>query len=317
VNAAYYDLSDVAPGIDTRQSRVLPIASVDSGLIFERDTSLAGRPVTQTLEPRLYYLWIPYKDQSTIPLFDTSIADFNYAQIFSENYYLGWDRISNANQLTAAVTSRIIIPSTGQEVIRALVGQRYYFTPQLVQLNPQTPLRTGSTSPILLAASGLVYPKWYTDVAAQLAPNNLQAERMNVGIRYQPALNKVLNFGYRYTSSQIVVPAIHQVGVSGQWPLGAGIYGVGRFNYDIEGRKPAEMLGGIEYNAGCWIVRVVGQSFPTSSVSRTNAVFLQFEFDGFAKFGSNPLEALRRNIPGYTRLNTTGDPNRASFDYFD
>jgi LPS-assembly protein len=317
MNATYYDLSDVAPGTPTSQSRVLPIATVDSGLIFERETTLAGRPILQTLEPRLYYVWIPYKDQSQIPLFDTSVADLNYAQIFTENYYLGWDRISNANQLTAAVSTRIIVPTTGQEAFRALVGQRYYFTPQQVQLNPQTPLRTGSASPLLLAATGLVYPSWYADVAAQLASNNLQAERLNVGIRYQPGLNRLLNFSYRFTSSQIVTPEIHQIGVSGQWPLGGGFYGVGRFNYDLQGGQATELLGGIEYNAGCWILRVVGQSFPTSSVSRTNAVFVQFEFDGFSRIGSNPLEALRRNVPGYTPLNRRPDPNRPTFDYFE
>ena len=317
VNATYYDLSNVAPDVPTSQSRVLPIATVDSGLIFERNTTLAGRPILQTLEPRLYYVWIPYKDQSQIPLFDTSVADLNYAQIFTENYYLGWDRISNANQLTAAASTRIIVPTTGQEAFRALVGQRYYFTPQQVQLNPQTPLRTGSASPLLLAATGLVYPSWYADVAAQLASNNLQAERFNVGIRYQPGVNRLLNFSYRFTSAQLVTPEIHQVGVSGQWPLGAGFYGVGRFNYDLQGGQTTELLGGIEYNAGCWILRVVGQSFPTSSTSRTTAVFVQIEFDGFSRIGSNPLEALRRNVPGYTPLNRRPDPNRPTFDYFE
>jgi LPS-assembly protein len=92
---------------------------------------------------------------------------------------------------------------------------------------------------------------------------------------------------------------------------------VGRFNYDLQGGQATELLGGIEYNAGCWILRVVGQSFPTSSVSRTNAVFVQIEFDGFSRIGSNPLEALRRNVPGYTPLNQRPDPNRPTFDYFE
>jgi LPS-assembly protein len=316
VTATYYDLDRVTD-VPSTQSRVLPIASIDSGLIFERDTTLAGRLVTQTLEPRLYYLYVPFRDQSQIPLFDSSVADFNYAQIFSENAYLGYDRISNANQITAAVSTRVIVPTTGQEVFRALIGQRYYFSEQRVQLNAQTPLRTGSTSPILLAASGLVYPNWYADVAAQLASDNLQAERFNVGVRYQPAPNKVFNVGYRFTSAEIVSPEIHQVAISGQWPIGRGFYAVGRFTYDIEGGRPAERLGGIEYNAGCWILRAVAQAFPTATTTTTTVFFLQLEFDGFSRIGSNPLEALRRNIPGYTPLNRRSDPNRPTFDYFE
>ena len=316
LNFTSYVLDGVAPGQPTTQTRTLPIASVDAGLIFERDTSLGGRPVLQTLEPRAYYLYVPYRNQNNIPLFDTTTADLNFAQIFAENYYSGWDRISNANQITLAVTSRLIVPSTGQEALRGLLGQVFYFNDQQVQLNPQTPLRTGSTSPYLVGLSGIIWPGWSTEFAAQLASETFRAERLNFGIRYQPALNKVVNLGYRFTDQQIVSPSIHQINVSAQWPLGAGFYAVGRFNWDLQASQPVERLAGIEYNAGCWIVRAVAQAFPTSAGQTTTNFFLQLEFDGFSKIGANPLEALRRSIPGYTRLNQN-DPNRQQFDYFD
>ncbi len=142
VSATYYNLKNVLPGLPTDPTRVLPIASLDSGLFFDRDAQWFGQDFIHTLEPRVYYLWVPYRNQNDLPIFDTSVPDFNAAQLFSENYYVGQDRISNANQVTVAATSRLLRPDNGQEAVRAFVGQRFYFTEQKVQLDPQTPLRT-------------------------------------------------------------------------------------------------------------------------------------------------------------------------------
>src|SRR3979490_2248531 len=134
------------PAFPNSISRTLPIFSLDSGLIYERETNALGQAVVQTLEPRFYYVNIPFREQNEIPLFDTAIADFNYAQIFSENMFSGGDRINDARQLTAAVTSRMLLPSSGQEVLLGTVGKRYYFRDQRVTLNPSDTPRTYNAS---------------------------------------------------------------------------------------------------------------------------------------------------------------------------
>lgn len=289
-----------------KPSRGLPIASVDGGLFYERDTTAFGRDFLQTLEPRAYYLYVPYRDQNDIPLFDTSVADFNYAQIFSENFYSGPDRISDANQLTLAVTSRLILPANGQEILRGILGQRYYFQDQRVPLTPGGPTREGVSSPFIVGLFGRIARDWTADATVQyaFAENTTEdgLQRANVGVRYSPAIQQIVNLGYRYTAPGIggVTDEIRQVDFSFQWPLGSGVSAVGRYNYDLEGGQATEVLGGLEYNAGCWIVRAVAQSFVTATDTRTNVFFLQLELNGFSRFGSNPLEALRRNIPGYS-----------------
>ncbi len=297
------------PLIPSSQSRGLPLASLDTGLFFEKDTKAFGRDFLQTLEPRAYYLYVPYRDQSNIPLFDTAVADFNYSQIFAENYYSGIDRISDANQLTLAMTSRLILPSTGQEILRGIIGQRYYVDKtQQVTLNSTTPPREGYGSPLILGLAGRISENWTADATVQYAMGGNQAEdgfqRANIGARFSPELSKVINMAYRYTAPGLggTSNEIRQVDVSAQWPMGGGFYLVGRFNYDLVGGQPTEILGGVEYNAGCWIIRAVVHSFSTAVDTKTNLFFLQLELNGFSRFGSNPLEALRRNIPGYAPL---------------
>ncbi|MCX7892918.1 MAG: LPS-assembly protein LptD [Burkholderiales bacterium] len=317
VNATYYSLDRVTPGLPTSPTRVLPIASVDAGAVFEREMQFGGREVIQTLEPRAYYLYVPYKDQRQLPVFDTSRADFNYAQIFSENAYLGWDRIMNANQVTLALTSRLIVPETGQEALRGVVGQIFYFQDQAVPLLGVAP-QAASRSPYLLGLGGIVWPNVFAEAIGVFDPDSLRAQRLNAGIRYQPAINKVLNLGYRFTDAAITPPTgIRQVDVSGQWPIYGGVYAVARLNWDLNADKPVERLLGMEYNAGCWALRAVWQAFPNSAGQDTNVFFLQLELGGLASIGSNPFEILRRNIPGYTRFNQAPDPLRQQFDYFD
>lgn len=294
-------------------SRVLPIGSVDSGLFFERDVRLWGQSFANTLEPRLYYLYVPYRNQQNIPVFDTAAADFNYAQIFSENYFVGGDRISDANQLTFAVTSRLVRTDTGQETLRGLIGQRFHFADRRVNLSSGSQARTDRVSSLLLGLSGEVYHRVVAESTVQLDSQDFRPERFNTGVRYQPELGKVLNLGYRFTTAALnpnppatgVVREIRQIDVSGQWPIGGRWYLVGRYNYSIPDRTATEALVGLEYNGGCWIVRTVGQRFATATNTTTNLFFVQLELNGFSRIGSNPLEPLRRNIPGYSMLGRT------------
>ena len=295
VHATTYSLQQQQPGTPDSFNRTLPIFSVDSGVTFERDMQWKDSNFTQTLEPRLYYVYIPNRDQSKIPIFDTAQADFSFAQIFSENRYVGKDRIGDANQLTAAATSRLIDPETGVELVRGMLGQRYYFADQFVTLPGEAP-RTTRKADLLAAVTGLVAPKTYIDTGWQYNANDARTERMNVMARYQPEIGKVLNAGYRYTRDQL-----DQVDISGQWPFSGGWTAVGRYNFSIRDNRVIEVVAGFEYNAGCWAVRGLLQRLSTTAQSETTSFFIQLELSGFSNIGSNPAEVLRRTVPGYSR----------------
>ncbi|HEX8989088.1 MAG TPA: LPS assembly protein LptD [Rhodocyclaceae bacterium] len=297
VSVTQYSLNRQGDGVPAQQTRTVPIFSLDSSVAFERDADYFGRNMTQTLEPRLYYLYVPYRDQSKNPVFDSGVTDFNFAQIFSENRYSGGDRIGDANQLTAAVTSRLIDPTSGVERVRGVVGQRYYFSDQRVTLPGETP-RTGRTADFLAAVSGIVMPKTYIDTGWQYNPRDKLTERLNVAARYQPEIGKVVNAGYRYTRD-----LLGQIDVSAQWPLGGGWHAVGRYNYSTKDKQLIQTLGGLEYDAGCWIARVVVQSIATQTQRATTSLFLQLELNGFSRIGSNPLDILRRSVQGYNPVN--------------
>ncbi len=326
VNATYYNLSGQAIGTPSSISRTLPIVSVDAGMNFERSSNWFGRDYTQTLEPRLFYLNIPYKDQSKIPIFDTGSADFNFAQIFSENQFSGWDRINNANQLTAAMTSRLLEPSSGNEIMRAMLGQRFYFEKNKVTLPNAAPgYGRWDRSDFLAAFSGQILPKVYADAAWQYNLADRQVERYSMGARYQPEPGKVLNATYRYNRNPNTY--YDQVDVSGQWPIGGGWHAVGRVNYSFkdsttnpatgvttvsQGGRIVESLAGLEYNGGCWVVRGVVQRLALTQEDSSTAFFIQLELNDFSRIGSNPLNLLKRNIQGYGLINAPADDSAFS-----
>jgi LPS-assembly protein len=304
LHATYYSLDNAAPGSPDTITRVLPIWSLDGGLVFERDTQAFGQGVTQTLEPRLFYVYIPFRDQNQIPLFDTAVADFNYAQIFNENQFSGGDRINDANQLTAAVTSRLLLPSNGQEVMRGTFGQRYYFRDQQVTLNPTDVPRTYKASNLLAALSGRLSQSWSMDAGTEYDQRDYRTERLTLAARYRPEGLKTLNLSYRYLSGDITQTGpTKQIDISAQWPIYARWYGVGRFNYSLQDSRIVEVIGGLEYGAGCWTTRIVAQKFALTAGSSSTSIFLQLELNGFSRLGSNPLEALKRSVPGYQQIN--------------
>jgi len=291
-------------------SRTLPIFSIDSNLVFERDSRWLDVDYIQTLEPRLYYVNIPYKDQSKIPIFDTALSDFNFAQIFAENRYSGFDRINDANQLTAAVTTRFLDANTGVERFKAMLGQRYYFKPQRVMIPGET-ARQDDFSNVVAAATGLILPKTYADVALEYNYRDSVFERFSAGARYQPDFGKVLSASYRYTRDALTgLPTVDQVDIAGQWPIANGWFAVGRYNWSLKDSQLLEAIGGLEYNAGCWAVRGVVQRLEAVSGTPNTTVFLQLELNDFVSIGSNPLGLLRRTIPGYGKINEL--PNSGS-----
>ena len=305
VHATSWSLNRQGADVPDSLSRTLPVFSVDAGMTFERPLDWFGKNFTQTLEPRLFYLNVPYQDQSKVPVFDSALADFNFAQIFAENQFTGQDRFNDANQLTAALTSRLIAPDSGREVMRAMIGQRYYFSNQQVTLNnTDAEKRNWTKSDLLAAFSGEVGPRLYADAALQYNVEQARSERMTLGGRYLPEPGKVFNAAYRFNRDQI-----KQVDFSGQWPIGGGWYAVGRMNYSLKEQQPIQNIAGFEYNGGCWVLRIVGQRLATTSGTASTAFFVQLELNDFSRIGSNPLDVLKRNIQGYGLINQpTADP---------
>lgn len=287
-------------------NRSAPIASIDAGLIFEREAQFFGSDFIQTLEPRLYYLNVPDRDQDDIPLFDTSRFDFGFAQIFSENRYAGGDRIADANDLTAAVTTRLIDPATGGERIRMLVGQRYYFDGQSVRLNEAEPFRTSRHADVLGGVSGRLSRTTSVESLLQYSPDQSETERFNAAVRYQPELRKALNLSYRYARS---LPGsdgtlgLRDVGLSAQWPLSGQWYGVTRMTHSLKEDRLTEALGGLEYDGGCWVFRVAMHRFAIDSNETNRAFFVQLELNDLASIGSSPLSLIKRSVPGYGKIN--------------
>lgn len=306
VHLRQYDLDRPTPAVPERTPSVaIPITSLDAGLIFERDWQAFGTPFVQTLEPRAFYTYIPFHAQSALPVFDTALDDFNFTQLFTENRFVGNDRIGDANQLALAVTSRLLDPETGAERLRVGVGQRISFAEQRVTLGE--PPRPAGRSDVLVGVEGRLSDTWSVLGLMQYNFDDARFDRFNAGLRYTPAPGRVLNLTYRYSRELIDqsggLPLLKQIDVSGQWPVSANWTVVGRFNYSLPDHKALEAVAGVEYNGDCWVLRVVGQRLTTTTQQTTNSVFVQLELNGLARVGTSPLELLRRSVPGYMRTN--------------
>ncbi len=295
-------------------SRVVPTFSLDSGLVFEREASYFGRAFLQTLEPRLYYVATPFRDQSLLPNYDSGANDFNFATIFTENAFVGNDRISDNSLVTFGLTTRLLDPQTGAEAARFGVAQRFRFSDQNVTLPGGAP-ETAGFSDILLGATVNWSPKWTVDSTVQFNPRTEQSTRATLGARYSPGNYRVVSAAYRFQRD-----ASEQIDIGSQWPLndlwgdrgqelGVGRgqgdgrwYSVGRLNYSLADQKLVDAVVGLEYDAGCWLGRIVLQQLQTGVSTPTSSILFQLEFVGFARVGSNPLKTLKDNIPRYQYL---------------
>lgn len=294
-HTSYYALDDSAPKRNI--SRNLPIFSLDSSIAFDRLFDFAGEHYIQTLEPRAYYVYAPYRNQNTIPVFDSSQLDFSYAQMFTENQFIGGDRINDANQLTLAVTSRFIETDSGLERLQVTLGQRYYFSAQEVTLPGVTPRTTNATD-LLAAIGGQITRDWRIETAWQFDTQNGTTIRQNIGASYRPGPGRSLNFGYRFIDQ-----TTEQIDLSGQWPLAPRWYGMFRYNYSFQDDRLVEGLAGLEYNGGCWAARGVFQRLATKESQSTDAFFIQLELSGMGRIGANPLDVLKQSVPGYRTSN--------------
>ncbi|NOT98042.1 MAG: LPS-assembly protein LptD [Sideroxydans sp.] len=276
--------------------RNLPILSIDSGVALERTGQLAGIDYAQTLEPRLFYVYVPYKDQSLLPNFDSAQADFNFTQMFTENRFFGSDRVGDSNQLTAAVTSRWLAQDTGAERLKIIAGQRFNFNNP--QVNLVTPTTSSSKSDILLSASGQMTRAWSLDSELQYDPNQSHIQRYNLATHYRPEAGKTLNVGYRFTRN-----LLRQADISTQWPLFGRWHALAKWNYSLQDARILEAIAGLEYNQSCWTLRLVAQRFATATQQTNTSLFVQLELNDLLRMGSDPLTLLKQSVPGYTKLN--------------
>ncbi len=297
-----YDLERAAPDAPTTPAVAIPWFSVDSGLVFERQMRWFGEGYTQTLEPRLFYVRVPYHNQDNVPLFDTALADFNYPQLFTENRFVGGDRFGDANQATLAFTTRFL-QADGKERFRATLGQRFYFEEERVALAPGSTLRLASESDVLASVGGRATEAFSFDATTQYNPYKSRAERYGLALRYSPEIAKVVNFSYRFQRD-----ILRQLDLSGQWPVAQGWYAVGRYNYSFLDRRLLEGLAGAEYNAGCWVFRFVVQRLQAAADVTNTAIIFQLEFTGVGQIGTaDATQLLRRDVPGYSVINRS-DP---------
>ena len=277
-------------------SRTLPILSVDSGMVLEREWNWFGSEYVQLLEPRAFYVRIPYKDQDMLPNFDSAQADFSFTQMFTENRFFGSDRVGDANHVTLAMTSRLLEQRNGMERLKVMLGERFSFSsPKVNLVAPTTAL---NKSDILLAAAGRVTDAWSLDSEFQFDPNQSHTQRYNIATHYRPEAGKALNLGYRFMRN-----ALRQVDVSTQWPLFKRWHGVGRWNYSLQDARILEVIAGLEYNQSCWTLRLVAQRFATATQQSNIGFFVQLELNDMVKMGSDPLSLFKQSIPGYTKLN--------------
>jgi LPS-assembly protein len=306
VHHTQYQLNNIASNLDSPH-RTLPIFSLDSGLYFDRDISFSGESFTQTIEPRAYYLYIPRKNQSDIPIFDTSETDLNFTSLFAENQFAGNDRINDARLLSFGLTTRFI-DSDGAQRISASLGQRYYYADQVVTLPGQS-TRERNSSDIIAGFTAYLKSDFSINAFWQYNTEEDKSARTTITSRYTPEPGKALNLSYSYREN-----LLDQFDVSGQWPLGKSWYGISRINYSFRDSRIIESLAGLEYDAGCWQARGVMQRVsPATSDDANYSLFFQLELGGLASIGANPMNVIKRNIPGYVSSSRIPDSSQQPY----
>jgi LPS-assembly protein len=313
--ATQYQLDNTLPGEDRSPSRVVPIASFDTGLMFEREAGSRNQRRI-SLEPRVMYLYVPYRNQDQLPLFDTGLPDLDPVELFRNNRYVGADRVGDANQVSVGVTSRLLDAGNGRQFLTATLGQIYYITNPRVFLPDQivdgqrVPLevpRTDHRSDFVAQLALTAFQDWSADIGLQWNPESSQTERSHVNIQYKPSGQSVINVGYRYQRS-----VLEQAEVSSSWPVSDAWNIFVRGIYSLKDHKPLERFAGFEYRACCWRVRLGGRSFvSTRSGSSDTGVYLQLELTGLASVGSESDSFLTTAIRGYVPADSPTQKPRA------
>jgi LPS-assembly protein len=289
-----YRLENTVPGQDDDPTRSLPISSLDTGLVFERAMRGSERRI-QTLEPRLLYVNVPFREQGGLPVFDTIVPDLNLVQLFRRNRFLGVDRIGDTDQVSFGVTSRILDAASGRELVSATVGQTRYLSDRQVTLPGGTP-GTTETSDYVAEVRFLLYEHLNFDFGHQWGTTDNGTTQSEARLQYRPAGNKILNLAYRYQRD-----SLEQGDVSWSWPIGKQWNFVGRYNYSFRDEEMLEQFFGLEYESCCWGLRLVSRRhISTRDGTRDSSIGLQLVLKGMASVGTAADRLLERGILGYS-----------------
>lgn len=339
LSAKSYQISNQPAGFANNIQRVIPMLSIDSGLYFDRHTQWKNHNYQQTLEPRLFYLYVPYRNQDMIPVFDSALIPFSYDSLFLTNRFSGYDRIGDANQIALALTTRFLDEASGAEKFRASIGELFYFRDRKVGLcgsvdsivnsslgatcyTPDTlagmTSLTETTSPIAAQMRYSFSEHWNTTANVAWDPNTGQTISGNLNLQYQPTTNRVFNINYNYLrfgdmitdTAFSVAPNSHrndlnQGGFSLGWPVGEHWAAVGGWNYNFGRSYFQTYFYGLQYDSCCWSMRVIaGRTFSSLNENGNpyfnNTVYLQWQLKGLGTVGNgDPSNLLLNNIPGY------------------
>jgi LPS-assembly protein len=288
-----YDLSNTVPGAATELTRSVPIASVDTGLILER--AMNGSNRIQTVEPRLLYVSIPYRNQDDLPIFDTITPDLNLVQLYRKNRFLGLDRIGDTEQVSIGVTTRVLDLDTGRELVTATIGQTRYFGDRNVTL-PDVPASTLERSDYIAQIRFLLWKNANFGLGHQWGTGDNGTTRSEARFQYRPAGNKILNVAYRYRRD-----FVEQGDISVSWPIASNWNFVGRYNYSFRDQEALEQFYGLEYESCCWGVRLVTRRFiSTRDGTQDSSIGLQLVLKGMTSVGTAADKMLVRGILGYS-----------------
>ncbi len=336
LNAAHYQSDDPLASGSRRAGRTIPTLSLDSAWTFERSTRLFERDMTQTLEPRLLYVRTPWRDLAELPNFDSARLDLNAHSLFSPNAFSGIDWVSEAEQVTAGLSSRYLDAGNGAQLASVGIAQRYVLSEP--QAAPDARQVAKGYSDLYLLGTLNTVPNWSFDSALQYSPESRQVQRSISSMTYSPGPFRTASLSYRLQRG-----ASEQLALGWQWPIrgplpglfdeavtaavtpaqaavaqaraaGPGgsssssasctgtLYGVGRLDYSVVERRVSGAVVGFEYDAGCWIGRVVALRQSTGATAATTRLMFQLELVGLSRLGSNPLGVLKDNVPGYMLL---------------
>ena len=289
-----YSLQDTAPGADDTPGRVAPIASIDAGAVFERSV---GDGYMMTLEPRALYAYVPFRGQNDIPVFDTIRPDLNLIQLYRTNQFIGLDRLSDTNQISIGVTSRVFGFADGRELITATIGQTLFFEGSEVVLPGELPVDDNSTD-YIAELDVSIWEKWSIDARYQYDTDTNSSARTSLRVRYRPENNAAINIAYRYARD-----SLEQTDFSFSYPIGSEWTIIGRYNWSIPDSKALDRLLGVEYSGCCWGISLLSRRTVARSTGDTDSSFaLQFSLKGFSNFGSRTASELQRDILSGTRF---------------
>ena len=301
-NLRHYDLDDAST---SQKSLAIPTVSLDSGLYLDRPFKLSGYNFTQTLEPRIFYTYTPYEDQSDIPYFDTSLNELNTTTIFQENQFSGKDRVMDTNAITTALTTRVIDDS-GYDWMLLTMGQRFYLSDRKVLEEDRYANSSykGDKSDFLVGAQANLTKSLKITSDYEYNFSEDTTNKFTAAARFRPEPGKVLNASYR----MVLNPSsgkydVKQYLLSGQWPLSSGWSALASYNYDIYERQDIESMVGAEYDAGCWSAQMMFHRLQlATSETSTDTFFLMLEIGDLGSFGqgdkSSLFEKMNRTVQG-------------------